>query len=266
LSDNVKNKLYDDIAHPIAVQTGKSLEIIGLLVNKFFSPLRNYAVSGKENTDKLENEIIDKLKDKDVNNIIAPPTHVAVPALLANSYTDAEALRSLYASLIAKSMVKQTSSDVHPAFIEIIKQLSPREALFLKAHPILKSPTPFVSIRIQKKSEYFNQMNFILHPKNILRNFQEGLDYLPFYFGDDYNNSPEEISIMIDNFIRLRVLDFVPNTVLVDRNAYSKFYKDDYTNHFEKFIKDKESHEVVHIPGLLKPTLFGTLFSSICID
>lgn len=266
MSDNVKGKLYDDLVHPLAHQTGKSLEVIGLLVNKLLSPIRNYAISGKENTDKLEKEIVNKLKDEDSNNIITPPTHVAVPALIANSYTDADSLRELYASLIAKSMIKQTKDDVHPAFVEIIKQLSPQEALFLKSNPILKYPTPFVSIRIQEKSQYFNQMKFILHPKTILRDFKNGSDFLPFYLGDGYNNSPEEISIMIDNFIRLHILECIPKTVLTTENSYSKFYRDEYTRSFEPFIKDKEFQEIAHIPGLIKPTLFGHLFFSICID
>ncbi|MDR3085372.1 MAG: DUF4393 domain-containing protein [Christensenellaceae bacterium] len=61
---------------------------------------------------------------------IAPiEAYVGVPALQALSYSmDADELRELFANLLASAMNADKKDAVHPAFVEIIKQLSPLDA------------------------------------------------------------------------------------------------------------------------------------------
>lgn len=44
---------------------------------------------------------------------------------------DSEELRNMYANLLAKAMNVDEKDKVHPAFVELIKQMAPREALIL---------------------------------------------------------------------------------------------------------------------------------------
>lgn len=61
-----------------------------------------------------------------------PEAYVAVPAIQAISYSmNSEELRNLYANLLAKAMNSDTKDMVHPSFVEIIKQMSPIDALVL---------------------------------------------------------------------------------------------------------------------------------------
>lgn len=60
----------------------------------------------------------------------------------ANAYNESEKLREMYANLVAKSMNADFHDKVHPAYVEIIKQLSPAEAVFLEEPGLLLQATP----------------------------------------------------------------------------------------------------------------------------
>jgi hypothetical protein len=72
---------------------------------------------------------------------------IAIPLLEAASAEDDETLQELWANLITNSTDPSTSGQLHPSFIEIIKQLTPYEAkiiqLFSKA---ARFPTIYVAI------------------------------------------------------------------------------------------------------------------------
>ena len=74
-----------------------------------------------------------KLEKVSPELIEAPEPYIAVPAVQYISYCmNNEELRNMYANLLANSMNKVVKDGVHPGFVEIIKQLSPDEAKFLK--------------------------------------------------------------------------------------------------------------------------------------
>ena len=64
----------------------------------------------------------------------------------AISYSmNSEELREMYSNLLAKSMNSDAKTLVHPSFVEIIKQLSPFDARFLKLL-LPKNDLPIVAI------------------------------------------------------------------------------------------------------------------------
>lgn len=74
-----------------------------------------------------------KLKNVPVENIITPPMYIGVPALQAISYCmNDESLRNMYAELLAHAMNSDTIDNVHPTYVEIIKQMSPYDALIFR--------------------------------------------------------------------------------------------------------------------------------------
>ena len=94
--------------------------------------------------DFVSTKVAERLKNVPPENIVTPKPNVAGPALESLRYTGhEEALSDMYANLIAASMDKSTAEGAHPAFVEIIKQLTPDEAkivaLFLQviAFPII---------------------------------------------------------------------------------------------------------------------------------
>jgi hypothetical protein len=64
-----------------------------------------------------------------LHRLVTPKSTVAGPTVEALRFAGSDPpLRQLYVNLLAASMDKETAHKAHPAFVEIIKQLSPDEA------------------------------------------------------------------------------------------------------------------------------------------
>ena len=62
-----------------------------------------------------------------------PNPRIAVPALQALTYSlDDELIREMFANLLAADMNAETKKDAHPAFVELIKEMTPADARVLK--------------------------------------------------------------------------------------------------------------------------------------
>lgn len=108
------------------------------------------------NIEKLRDETIAETAKIHPDNIQEPKLSIIGPTLEASQYyIEEEELRSLFSKLLASSMDKSKNKILHPSFVEIIKQLSPEDALFLKEFKN-SSRIPFgkiLSIENRKKKE-----------------------------------------------------------------------------------------------------------------
>lgn len=126
LPNETVDKIYDDAIHPSASETGKLVGRIPRLINAALAPLDCWILNREYHIEKTKQLLEESLKNVDPEKIVPPEPYVAVPAIQALSYSmDSDELRSLYANLLAKSIYTDTKDSVHPAFSEIIKNLSP---------------------------------------------------------------------------------------------------------------------------------------------
>ena len=142
----VIEKAYDDVVHPVAEATGETLGLIPRAIRAAFLRLEKWVLHREYALYETEKLLQEKLKDVNPDKIKTPEPYVAVPALQAISYSfDNETLRDMYANLLAKAMLEDTADFVHPAFVEIIKQMSPDDAYTLQCFK--ESPNlPIVNI------------------------------------------------------------------------------------------------------------------------
>lgn len=273
VSSDVKTEIYKDLLQGSMREIGDGLtKTTRFLKGKLAKHLKYLSDSSAENNNKLLDETAEKLKHVPKEDIIEPTTDVVVPAMIANSYNTSEDLRHLYASLLAKAMDKKTTAFVHPAYVEIIKQLSPQEAMFLKSSTILSNPLGICDIRFQKKSIYDNSRDWILHKNNVIRLFQDGAYLLENYLPcANLSINARDISFMIDNFLRLKLIS-ITGQILLNENAYYNFYYDDVTkecaSQLGPDIKENpkyKGYEIAHIMKSTQPTSFGKRFYEICI-
>ena len=152
IPENTVKTIYNDIVHPSFSEAGKTMAIPFKAINWLAEVAKAYCVDKMANTEKLKNCVQKRIESIPDEELREPPKNIVVPAILSNSYNDSEELRLMYANLIANSMNKQQKHPAHPAFVEIIKQLTPSEALLLKSSNILTHTTPICQIRYQKKS------------------------------------------------------------------------------------------------------------------
>lgn len=121
--------VYDDVVQPAAKEIGKGLQTVAKTIHIALAPVSALVWGYDQIKDFVTTKVADRLKNVKPEDIVTPKPNVAGPVLEALRYTGhEESLSDLYANLLAASMDKKTASSAHPAFAEIIKQLTPDEA------------------------------------------------------------------------------------------------------------------------------------------
>ncbi len=252
---NLSQNLYNDLLQESTKETGKLLTTIPKSINAALSPLRKWIMIKEYNLSETEKLLEDKLKNIDPNKIVSPESYVAVPVINSISYTmDNSTLRNLYANLLAKSMNVDTKDTVHPSFVEIIKQLSPNDAMllnFLKDH----KEHPIVQLRYYDTNLFDS---YVTVKNNI---FEYNLNFS----NDNFKSS----LVSLDNLIRLGLIDITYNEKIysLDKNPYDLLENSKIIDDLKKST-NFPNHDF-SIPklmyGILSLTNFCTNFIDVCI-
>lgn len=159
-----------------------------------------------------------------------PPLSIVGPALEASKYyIEEETLREMFARLIASSMDERHSDIAHPSFVEIIKQLSPDDAIFLKK---FNSIVPVADIIIT---------GTVQQETGKLKLLYDGPTYLGFknfYADKEFPNWIDNARI-ISNLLRLGLIE-LENTELYDKSIYL-----DLDNKIKEFQNQTESKDIL---------------------
>ena len=145
--------IYDDGAKPAIREIGQFIARPLKLINTLFQPLDIWLLNKEYNIEKTKILLAERLQHVKPEELVSPEPHVAIPAIIALSYSmDSEELRNLYANLLSKAMVLGMMDKVHPSFVEIIKQLSPIDAIVFKE--IMERPIkPIIDLYITNSDE-----------------------------------------------------------------------------------------------------------------
>lgn len=120
--------IYDDLCHPALSEVGKGLQGVTKLA---LSPISGMVWCYDKIAGYLDVAIPEYFEKRKVekDKIQSPDIAIAVPTIEALRYTSQkEELRTLFVNLLGASMNYDTAELVHPAFVEIIKQLSVDDA------------------------------------------------------------------------------------------------------------------------------------------
>lgn len=131
---------------------------------------------------------------------IEPKLVIAGPVLEALRYAaDEEPLRQMYLNLLAASADRRAAGWSHPAFVEIVKQISPMEAPLL-AH-VLYSPGrhPLVRARRRDRSSPMEQ--------HVVLEYAVHLEYDPEEYQDMQQFDHRLTAAMITNWTRLGLVE-----------------------------------------------------------
>ena len=128
LGADLAKKIYEDAASDSLKEVGK----IGVDMIKAFrlftAPLQLLAAY-QDRLTKFLNKVRDSVPKE---NQIEAPASISGPIIERLKYSeDNNPITTLYLSLLSRAIDKKRVSEAHPAFIHIIEQLSPDEALIL---------------------------------------------------------------------------------------------------------------------------------------
>lgn len=140
----------DKALEPSLSTLGKSMNSVFLSI---FMPFLKLGIKKEVELEEYAKLIRDKVSSIPSENIAPPPLHIAGPLLEASKYyIESFELRDMFATLLASSMDIRKSHIVHPSYVEIIKQLSPFDARFIKECGGTTGFTPTIDIKLKSRS------------------------------------------------------------------------------------------------------------------
>lgn len=198
-------EVYKDMFQPTAQELGKFIARVPRAINAALVTLDRWILNKEYNVEETKKLLEKKLENINPSDIVAPEAYVGVPALQAISYSmDSDELRNLYANLLAKSMIKDTKWQVHPSYVEIIKQITPDEAKLLKILSLSdRTSYPLIDIKIVKADKSYSILahNFTNLAVGVCENIDNTYMYL-------------------DNLERLKIIDFPSNVKIANADIY----------------------------------------------
>ena len=142
-------EVYKDVVQPASQELGKLIARIPRAINAALAPFDKWIMHQEYSVAETKKLLEKKLENVNPNDIVPPESFVVVPALQAISYSmDSEELRNLYANLLATSMIRDKKWQVHPSYVEVIKQITPDEAKLLNVLSGDKISYPLIDVHI----------------------------------------------------------------------------------------------------------------------
>lgn len=244
--------LYDDALKPVTQESGKTLALIPRAINAALVPLRQWIVEREYKLAETEKLLAIKLEHVGEEKIVTPEAYVAVPAIQAISYSmNSEELRNLYANLLAKAMNSDTKDQVHPAFVEIIKQMSPVDSLVFKTI-MERNANPLIDLVYEKRDpKYPIPVESVTITTNV----------------SDINIAPMEIiCLSIDNLVKHGLISIPSDNQYTDKTLYNLILNSAFYTNQKKEHPDREDGLIFsHKKKMIEKTNLGTSFYNICI-
>lgn len=247
--------IYQDLAQPAVKQVGKALETVGKVINIALAPVGALVWGYERCQEFISTKVADRLKDVPPEDIITPKPNVAGPAIEALRYTGHdEDLSDLYANLLASSMDKKTASGAHPAFVEIIKQLTPDEAKLARLLTGNRA-YPVISVRYNYKVQDEARKG----GRHVLVNFS--------LLGEEAGVEVESMTAAyIDNLCRLGLIEFLAaGTEYTVAGVYDALEHHPVVIEVKEVIERDVNLEFAIERGGLRVTSLGKKFVEVCV-
>ncbi len=234
-------------------EVDKTSALVVRAIHAALSPLEKWVLQKEYNLAETKKILEEKLKNTPVENIITPPPYVAVPVLQSISYCmDDIQLRDMYAELLAHAMNSETVNNVHPTFVEIIKQMSPLDAVvFKELTKVLVQPC--ISIK------YMNKKTKASYPVQDIVAFCN-LDEFPLV----------STQIALENLERLRLIEVNRSSKYSNQEIYEalKHSTKEVVGAFindNKYNFDVNDYQIVYNEFVILIRGFGQFFARACL-
>lgn len=200
--------IYNDLAHPSLSTVGQALQG---LTRVALSPVTALVWGYDKICGYLEVAIPEYFANRkiDKDKIQTPDPAIAVPIIEAMRYTSHKTeLRELFTNLLGAAMNSDTAQTVHPAYVEIVKQLETDEAKLLKKMtPTIVKFYPLINVKLKY-------------------GVGDGVVFIKWFtdLGFDVCEKPEKIGTYLENLERLKLIEVPPLMSFTDNQAYEELF------------------------------------------
>ena len=260
-TSGVLEKAYDDLAHPTAKSLGNTVSLIPRTIGVWLGKWEKWVINGEESIRLTAEAVCEKAEKIPEEKLTEPEPYVAVPAIQQLSYCyDSEELREMYANLLVSSMNLDKKNSVHPAFIDIIKQLTPDEAKLLKhINGTDTKSIPIVDVIMHLGGVTSGVMTLVRHYSNAYKYILE---------------HPNNYQVYVENLIRMNLCT-IPGTYLLKTGVYDEILSDPqlpqkaFIDNLENPISNEDKSATIRreVKKLsLDMTAFGKSFADCCME
>ncbi len=125
----LSKNIYNDLGHPILQEVGN----MGAAIMKFVAlPFRFLGLTAEELEERYATFLKKTISKIPQEERVMPKGVVAAPLLDHVKFVfDEEGLSEMFSNLLANAMSKNIEKMVHPAFVEMLKQMSPLDVEFM---------------------------------------------------------------------------------------------------------------------------------------
>jgi len=249
VAEHLSKPVYEDALQPVAKETGQALGAAGSFLRLAVRPFQSFALGLHLGFDWLDEALRGKFEGVPPEKIVEPPPNVAGPLMLAAGFTSAgqNELRNLYAQLLATAMHADKQDDAHPAFVEMLRQLTPREAVLLKLLAVGRTHAAILA--------GVNQHGKITT--------SGGLTLTA--FPDQSELSAEQHTVGLGNLERLGLIETDFDVQLTDASRYELLKTGRAVRSWDASARH-QGIEPAYSEGVLRVTPLGQKFIKACLD
>jgi hypothetical protein len=244
--------VYQDVMQPAAKEVGAALQTVAKTLHVLLAPVSALVWGYDKIKHHVTTKVSEKLKDIPSERMRMPEPSVAGPALEALRYTGyQESLRDLYTNLLATSIDSATAHQAHPAFVEIIKQMSPDEALIIQVLSTLPV-RPMLDVRLEKSDS--NLGRWVIRYFSLVAK-EAGVKH------------PELSANYLINLQRLGLIELRENYTLhsEEGDIYQTLRESPEVQNVVNQYNALDGHKTAFTPGAIITTELGNLFLRACV-
>ena len=239
--------------------------LLGLFDNVVLYPIKKANMTFRYKIEMFKDDMEKRMSNIPSENIHSPNLMIAGPTLEALKYTlDVESLRRMYINLLTSSMDSSKDNLAHPAFVEIIKQMSPLDAKALEfIQQNGRTAIACCNIRWQRKDtpkwDGFNLIKLERPGCFLYRHLVKAYE-------DGY--SERDITVSFENLHRLGLIQ-IHDDMEVSRELYRDFESCEIVLKYQEEMSnrsDSSEYEVAILPVAVEITQLGLAFSDICLS
>ena len=233
-------------------ELGKTALAITKTINNALLPLAaiNFAFDKARSyfSERFQADLAEKAASIPVENLVEPKASIAGPALQGLAFSHEEQdLKNMYLNLLASAMDGRVAEDAHPAFVEIIRQLSAEDAQLVRG--ALRSPNSIGIVELRLQTSGTKGFRTLARHLLNLRNSESGQPV----------ENPR-LPALVDNWIRLGLVDVTYERSLTGADSYAWVEKRPELLRL-RAAHESESDKVTFHGGVLTRTSFGQQFA-----
>ena len=251
-ASGVLAEAYRDLVQPSAKPVGTVASLLPRTVRLWFGKWERWVTNGEESLEKTAEAIRDKIRNTPEERLCEPESYIALPAIQQISYCyDSAELRDMYANLLATSMDSAVKDEVHPSYVELIKQLSPDEAKLLAvlSHDALIG-SPVIDLQV----DFGHDGGF----RTVLRNFS--------LVGSDVCQHPDRIPSYLENLCRLKLIEISEAFRIKNEESYNPLIDSSMVQELKASTSLPDDASFGIVKKVLYITNFGRGFIKCCVD